>query len=240
VDAVQAGSVQGQDLNPDVLDLVVKELERRTQTATGPKVKKARQELPSLHRAKLFFETEDVDDEARGAVCAVWRATPVQRHAATYFVVDDPTHLRIRSSWACGLLGAWACDAEYVATGGRSGIAIGHRAYGMTRRSVWMSSEFRERQKAIVEIIEQCAPKWKIVQDDEMVRIATSIRRAPGSAAKLFALVTKDEKQEPRSLPQVIHAHKYLLTEMDARKLVLEHAPLKSADGFHWKPRVSE
>ena len=231
VDAVLDGSVQGERLPTEMLELVVREIQRRTRTRTGPRIRKAPEKPASLHRAAFLFEPGVVDDEVRRAMCAHWRSAPVERHAATYFVVPDPTALPQRSAWACGLLGSWACDADYVVSGGSSGIAIGHRCFGTSRRFVYMSAGFRGRFGEIAALISRCAPAWRIVADDELDAIA---RRARTSrAAELFALVTAAEKEGGAgSLPLPLVQHKYVLTEVMARKLVVEIAPLRSADGF--------
>ena len=71
---------------------------------------------------------------------------------------------------------------------------------------------------------------WRIVADDEVAVIA---RRARGArAAELFALVTSAEKNGG-ALPLPVPQHKYLLTEVMARKLVVEIAPLRSSDGLN-------
>ena len=231
VDAVLNGSVQGERLPTDMLELVVREIRRRSRTATGPRVRKLREKPAALRGAAFFFEPGVVDDDVRRAMCAHWRSAPVERHAATYFVVPDPTALPQRSAWACGLLGSWACDVEYVASGGSCGIAIGHRRFGGSRRFVYLSAGFRALFGEIVDLISRCAPTWRVVADDMLAAVA---QRAQGArAAELFALVTSAEKNAGAgALPLPLVRHKYVLTEVMARKLVVEIAPLRSIDGL--------
>ena len=75
------------------------------------------------------------------------------------------------------------------------------------------------------------APAWRVVADDMLAAVA---RRAQGArAAELFALVTSAEKNAGAgALPLPLVRHKYVLTEVMARKLVVEIAPLRSIDGL--------
>ena len=96
---------------------------------------------------------------------------------------------------------------------------------------MYMSAGFRGLFGEIAAIMSRCAPAWRIVADDELDAIA---RRARTSrAAELFALVTAAEKEGGAgSLPLPLVQDKYVLTEVMARKLVVEIAPLRSADDF--------
>ena len=200
----------------DVLDFVVREIRRRARTGTGPRVRKLREKPATLLGAAFCFEPGVVADDVRHAMCAHWRPAPVARHAATSFIVPGPTALPQCSAWACGLLGSWACDVEYVASGGSCSIAIGHRPFGRSRQFVYLSAGFRARFGEIVDVISWCALGWGVVADDALA--VTAARASGARASELFALVTSAENK--------------VLTEAMARKLVVEIAPLRSSDGL--------
>ena len=69
VDAVLDGSVQGERLPAEMLELVVREVQRRTRTRTGPRIRKAPEKPASLHRAALMFRAWCC--RRRGSTCNV-------------------------------------------------------------------------------------------------------------------------------------------------------------------------
>jgi len=98
------------------------------------------------------------------------------------------------------------------------------RAFGKTRRFVFMSDSFRTNFAELVDIIDHCADSWRIITEDELVRIKQTARGA--RASELYALVCGTEF-DPSSRAASLAGVKYVLTEFLARhKLIVIPQPL--------------
>ena len=88
-----------------------------------------------------------------------------------------------------------------------------------------MSDSFRTNFAELVDIIGRCADSWRIITEDELVRIKRTARGA--RASELYALVSSAEFH-PASRPASLAGVKYVLTETLARRMLLIPQPLQS------------
>ena len=91
---------------------------------------------------------------------------------------------------------------------------------------MFMSDTFRTNFAELVDIIDHCADSWRIITEDELVRIKRTARGA--RASELYALVTATEF-DPSSRAASLAGVKFILTEALARhtKLLIPQ-PLQS------------
>ena len=99
------------------------------------------------------------------------------------------------------------------------------KAFGKSRRFVFMSDTFRTNFAELVDIIDHCADSWRIITEDELVRIKRTARGA--RASELYALVTSTEF-DPSSRAASLAGVKFVLTELVARHKLIVPQPLQS------------
>ncbi len=232
VDNVLSGSVDPATLSRDVLELVVREAQRR-QARRGKLKRKTFKKSKALapSHCNVFVERDvqsAMGDFVLQQATTTLPCTLADRQTAKIFVMSDPLQLSQRTSWAVGLCGGLACDSAYLCSNGAQGIAVQYRAFGRSRRTVHLSDGFKDAFPALLPIIQACAANWNLVDAATLTRlkrICTGARRS-----ELLVMVSSAEWPAV-SRPPLLQIMKYVFNEQLARQFILQPLPLVSQTG---------
>ena len=111
----------------------------------------------------VFFESDairnDVDESAKrlGLIAG-------DRLTARLFVVADPTEPGERTRWAACLRGGLLATAAFVRGDGARGACVKQKPAILCKRSIWISTQFRDSHRALYDLVRQCVHgRWPIL-----------------------------------------------------------------------------
>jgi len=122
-----------------------------------------KQEPVDIRGMTVFFESDairnDVDESAKrlGLIAG-------DRLTARLFVVADPTEPGERTRWAACLRGGLLATAAFVRGDGARGACVKQKPAILCKRSIWISTQFRDSHRALYDLVRQCVHgRWPIL-----------------------------------------------------------------------------
>ena len=231
VDSVLNGAFDSKDLPTEWLELVVLEAQRRReQRIRSFKRPTALRRTVALkpRNLRVFVDPaviSKIGGDLIARTCRLQSCRLAARERANLFVVPGPVKLGQRTTWACGLSGGLACEAEYFMSDGQQGLAVAHGDYGASKRMIHTTAAFRTSFPNLLPLMEGCAERWRFVDEDVVRRVKNTFSgpRANG----LFVLVCAGEW--PLHVRNPLFSNfKIVLTEEMARTLILQPDPSRS------------
>lgn len=169
----------------DVCGHTTEHLEQQVQDERHARVKRAKEKQTHANKisavtsrkkhtfqdAKFFLE--EATDKLRRAVAQHAGCSVVDdRLAASHFVVKDLRSPGMRVNWCAKLMGGNILPEVTILNG--KGPIIAFKPAYLTRRLIWVTSDFQERHETAFEIvkkaIEQQSSKWKLLNTEEEFR----------------------------------------------------------------------
>ena len=116
---------------------------------------------------------------------------------ADLFVVLNPSDPGQRIRWVAALKGARVAHPRYVISGGRRGACVKYHAAVETKRSLWISEDFRAKHATLADIVDACCAgsKWKLLvsRAEFAATVSRSMRGKATAGKSVLALVAKAE-----------------------------------------------